>query len=243
MSKVRRASPSLKSTARASRTFGVAPQELAGDAGVDGDGDDEGEEGEGGRDGGEDGRGDTEACSAKVVRWILTTWSNPVDHCLPAAHEQGKCPSNPQGGGKYSSIAGGEVLQWGENGKVPVYSKDDEKISTTKETDEQCKPVELAEEYALPGEGPDGVNWDIPKDDDEVDDEEVSVDQHCIVHMLLPQVPDQDGKGGNVGDDAEDKYYPEYEACGVIQGSPLLLRPNVEKPKHGADLSWQGGSG
>ena len=23
-------------------------------------------------------------------------------------------------------------------------------------------PVELAEEYALPGEGPDGVNWDIP---------------------------------------------------------------------------------
>ena len=24
--------------------------------------------------------------------------------------------------------------------------------------------------------------------------------------------PDQDGKGGNVGDDAEDKYYPEYEA-------------------------------
>ena len=28
-----------------------------------------------------------------------------------------------------------------------------------------------------------------PKDDNEVDDEEVAIDQHGIVHMLLPQVP------------------------------------------------------
>ena len=51
---------------------------LAGDAGVDGDGENEGEEGEGGGDGGEDGGGDSEAGSAKVVRRILATWPNPV---------------------------------------------------------------------------------------------------------------------------------------------------------------------
>ena len=28
-----------------------------------------------------------------------------------------------------------------------------------------------------------------PKDDNEVNDEEVAIDQHGIVHVLLPQVP------------------------------------------------------
>ena len=28
-----------------------------------------------------------------------------------------------------------------------------------------------------------------PKDDNEIDDEEVAVDEHCIVHMLLSQIP------------------------------------------------------
>ena len=30
-----------------------------------------------------------------------------------------------------------------------------------------------------------------PKYDDEVDEEEVAIDQHRIVHVLLPQVPDR----------------------------------------------------
>ena len=38
--------------------------------------------------------------------------------------------------------------------------------------------------------GPKSLDTDIsPKDDNEVDDEEVAIDQHGIVHMLLPQVP------------------------------------------------------
>ena len=34
--------------------------------------------------------------------------------------------------------------------------------------------------------------------------------------------PDQNGKGGNVGDDAQDKYYPEYEA-GIPEGNTELV--------------------
>ena len=65
----------------------------------------------------------------------------------------------------------------------PVDSKDDEKVSASEETDEQCEPsfvklsswwgaadlvdldklpVELAEEYTFPGESPDRVDRYIP---------------------------------------------------------------------------------
>ena len=40
----------------------------------------------------------------------------------------------------------------------------------------------------------------------------MGVMRYCFLDSIFSFSPDQDGKGGNVGDDAENKYYPEYEA-------------------------------
>ena len=53
----------------------------------------------------------------------------------------------------------------------------------------------------MAGEGPDSINRDVTKDDDEVDDKEVSVDEDGVVGVFVAEVPDQHHEGRDVGED------------------------------------------